>query len=56
MPDVNVIKNLTLSFKKSFDKGEIEKLYDKKYDVAQSRAAQETQDFMNKMILEHNEE
>ena len=54
MPVVNVINNLSRSFHKSFDKGKIDKLYDKMHAVVQSRAAQETLDFMNKMTLEYN--
>jgi len=38
MPDINIIKNLTIDIKKAFDKGDIDKLYTKIYQVADENA------------------
>jgi hypothetical protein len=38
MPDINIIKNLRIDIKKAFDKGDIDKLYTKMYQLADENA------------------
>jgi len=56
MPDINIIKNLSLKFQKAFDRGEIDKLYTKMYETAESIAVQETKLYMQKLLLKWQEE
>ena len=42
MPDINIIKNLSVKLQKAFDRGEIDKLYTKMYKTAEHIAAGET--------------
>jgi hypothetical protein len=55
MPDINIIKTLSLKFQKAFDKGEIDKLYLKMYETAESIAVSETKLYMNKVAMEFRE-
>jgi len=55
MPDINIVKNLSLEIQKAFDKGEIDKLYKRMYETAESIAARETRLYMGKVVLEWKE-
>jgi hypothetical protein len=55
MPDINIVKYLSVNIKKAFDKGEIDKVYRDMYNTAEIIAAEETRHFMNKMLLEWQE-
>ncbi|MBU2520578.1 MAG: hypothetical protein KKB03_05055 [Nanoarchaeota archaeon] len=41
MVDVNLIKNFKISLKKAFDKGEIETVYERMYNIAEKLAIHE---------------
>jgi hypothetical protein len=60
MPKINIVENivgnLTLDLKKLFDKGEIDKLYNKMYEVADTIAGSEAARYENLKRLEHYHE
>lgn len=49
MPDINIIKFLSVNIKKAFDKGEIDKVYKSIYATANGIAAEETKTYMISM-------
>jgi hypothetical protein len=55
MPDINIIKNLSLKFQKAFDRGEIDKLYKKMYETAENIATKETKAYIVTMRQEYFE-
>jgi len=55
MPDVNIVKYLSVNIKKAFDKGEIDKLYMAMYKTAKNIAVEETKNYMITMRQEYFE-
>jgi hypothetical protein len=55
IPDINIVKYLSVNIKKAFDKGEIDKLYKQMYETAESIAKKETLEYVNKTMLEYQE-
>ena len=56
MPDIKIVPTLTLDFKKSFDKGDIDRLYQKMYRLAANLAAEETKRYIIKTHIEDKEQ
>ncbi len=56
VPDINIVKYLSLNIKKAFDKGEIDKVYRDIYDTAVSFAARDTKPYVDKTMLKWQEE
>jgi hypothetical protein len=46
MPDINIVKYLSVNIKKAFDKGEIDKLYKAMYKTANNIASEETRNYL----------